>query len=328
MAPWAALVQRKIKTDNNIFPILDMDECVKCPYGQYANTYQTHCLKKVVTFLAYEDPLGISLVCLALCFSALTAVVFCVFLKHQDTPIVKANNRALSYVLLISLIFCFLCPLLYIGHPHTITCIMQQTTFAIVFTVATSTVLAKTITVVLAFKVTVPDKRMRSLLVSGAPNFIIPVCTMIQMLLCGIWIGTSPPFVDADVHMEHGHIIIVCNKGSVISFYCVLGYLGSLALASFTIAFLAKNLPDTFNETKFLTFSMLVFCSVWVTFLAVYQSTKGKALVAVEVFSILASSAGLFLCIFDPKCYIILLRPKINSFHKFRVTNAKAEYIH
>ncbi|OBS59069.1 hypothetical protein A6R68_09807, partial [Neotoma lepida] len=73
-----------------------------------------------------------------------------------------------------------------------------QTTFAIVFTVATSTVLAKTITVVLAFKVTVPDKRMRSLLVSGAPNFIIPICTVIQMFLCGIWIGTSPPFVDAD----------------------------------------------------------------------------------------------------------------------------------
>ncbi|XP_052569840.1 vomeronasal type-2 receptor 116-like [Peromyscus californicus insignis] len=314
--------------ENEISNMTNMDECVKCPPDQYANAYQTHCLKKVVTFLAYEDPLGISLVCLALCFSALTAVVFCVFLKHQDTPIVKANNRVLSYVLLISLIFCFLCPLLYIGHPHTITCIMQQTTFAIVFTVATSTVLAKTITVVLAFKVTVPDKRMRSLLVSGAPNFIIPVCTMIQMLLCGIWIGTSPPFVDADVHMEHGHIIIVCNKGSVISFYCVLGYLGSLALASFTIAFLARNLPDTFNETKFLTFSMLVFCSVWVTFLAVYQSTKGKALVAVEVFSILASSAGLLLCIFAPKCYIILLRPKINSFHKFRITNAKAEYIH
>ncbi|XP_059124477.1 vomeronasal type-2 receptor 116-like [Peromyscus eremicus] len=314
--------------ENEISNMTNMDECVKCPPDQYANAYQTHCLKKVVTFLAYEDPLGISLVCLALCFSALTAVVFCVFLKHQDTPIVKANNRALSYVLLISLIFCFLCPLLYIGHPHTITCIMQQTTFAIVFTVATSTVLAKTITVVLAFKVTVPDKRMRSLLVSGAPNFIIPVCTMIQMLLCGIWIGTSPPFVDADVHMEHGHIIVVCNKGSVISFYCVLGYLGSLALASFTIAFLVMNLPDTFNETKFLTFSMLVFCSVWVTFLAVYQSTKGKALVAVEVFSILASSAGLFLCIFAPKCYIILVRPKINSFHKFRVTTAKAEYIH
>ncbi|CAH6776993.1 vomeronasal type-2 receptor 116 [Phodopus roborovskii] len=314
--------------ENEISNMTNLDECVKCPDDQYANTDQTHCLKRVVTFLAYEDPLGMSLTCCALFFSALTAVVLCIFLKHQDTPIVKANNRALSYVLLVSLIFCFLCSLLYIGQPHTTTCIMQQTTFAIVFTVATSTVLAKTITVVLAFKVTFPERRVRSLLVSGAPNFIIPICTMIQMILCGIWVGTSPPFVEADVHMEYGHIIIICNKGSVISFHCVLGYLGSLALASFIVAFLARKLPDTFNEAKFLTFSMLMFCSVWITFLAVYHSTKGKAAVAMEVFSILVSSAGLFICIFAPKCYIILLRPQLNSSHNLRVTNAKAEYSH
>ncbi|XP_028716078.1 vomeronasal type-2 receptor 116-like [Peromyscus leucopus] len=304
--------------ENEVSNETNVDQCVKCPEDQYANRDQNQCIPKSVVFLTYEDPLGMALILMALCFTAITAAVLCVFVKHHDTPIVKANNRNLSYTLLISLLFCFLCPLLFIGHPNADTCILQQITFGVVFTVAVSTVLAKTVTVVLAFKVTTPGRRMRFYLTSGAPNYIIGICTLIQIILCAIWLGVSPPSVDIDAHSEHGHIIIVCDKGSVTAFYCVLGYHGSLAFGSFIVAFLARNLPDKFNEAKLLTFSMLLFCSVWVTFLPVYHSTKGKVMVAVEVFSILASSVGLLGCIFFPKCYIILLRPERNSLQKLK----------
>ncbi|XP_042549567.1 vomeronasal type-2 receptor 116-like [Dipodomys spectabilis] len=304
--------------ENEISNVTDMEQCVRCADHQFANMQRNHCLRKTEGFLAYEDPLGMALACTALCCSALTAAVLGVFIKHEDTPIVKANNWALSYILLISLICCFLCSLLFLGRPHTATCILQHTTFAVVFTVAVSTVLSKTITVVLAFTLTAPGRSTRQWLLFWVPNLLIPICTLIQLTLCGLWLRISPPFVDKDAHSEHGYIIILCNMGSLTAFYCVLGYLGSLALASFTVAFLARNLPDTFNEAKFLTFSMLVFCSVWLTFLPVYHSTKGKAMVAVEVFSILASSAGLLGCIFAPKCYIILIRPERNSFSRFR----------
>ncbi|MBZ3884777.1 Vomeronasal type-2 receptor 116 [Sciurus carolinensis] len=276
--------------ENEISNETDMDQCVRCPDQQYANTERSQCLQRAVTFLAYQDPLGMALACTTLSLSALTAAVLGVFVRHQHTPIVKANNRTLSYILLISLTFCFLCSLLFIGRPNTATCTLQPIEFGLVFTVAVSTVLAKTLTVILAFKLT----------------------------LCGVWLGTSPPFVDSDTHSEHGHIIITCNKGSVTAFYSGLGYLGSLALGTFTVAFLSRNLPDTFSEAKFLTFSMLVFCSVWLTFLPVYHSTKGKVMVAVEVFSILASSAGLLGCLFAPKCYVILLRPGRSSLRGFR----------
>ncbi|XP_028640509.1 vomeronasal type-2 receptor 116-like isoform X4 [Grammomys surdaster] len=297
---------------------VDMEHCVRCPDDKYANLQQTHCLQRAVSFLAYEDPLGMALGCMALSFSVLTVLMLVTFIKHNDTPIVKANNRILSYILLISLIFCFLCSLLFIGHPNQATCILQQTIFGVFFTVAISTVLAKTITVVMAFKLTTPGRRMRGMLASGAPNLVIPICTLIQLVLCGTWLVTFPPFIDRDIQSEHGKTIIICNKGSVIAFHFVLGYLGSLALGSFTVAFLARNLPDRFNEAKFLTFSMLMFCSVWITFLPVYHSTRGKVMVVVEVFSILASSAGLLGCIFVPKCYVILVRPDSNFVQKYK----------
>ncbi|XP_028640058.1 vomeronasal type-2 receptor 116-like, partial [Grammomys surdaster] len=313
--------------ENEISNETNVDFCVQCPEDQYASTEQNRCIHKAVVFLSYEEPLGMALSLISLCFSAFTTLVLGVIVKHHSTPIVKANNRTLTYILLISIIFCFLCPLLFIGHPNSAICILQQITFGVLFTVSVSTVLAKTITVVLAFKVRASRRMMKYFLVSQVSNYIIPICTLIQVVVCALCLGASPPSVDIDARSEHGHIIVVCNKGSVTAFYCELGYLASLAFGSFTLAFFSRNLPAAFNEAKSITFSMLVFCSVWVTFIPVYHSTKGKVMVAVEIFCTLASSAGMLGCIFAPKCYTILFRPAQNSLETIRVKSSSHAHI-
>ncbi|XP_068957449.1 vomeronasal type-2 receptor 26-like [Petaurus breviceps papuanus] len=299
--------------EEEISNLKNMDHCKRCPEDKYPNKKRDNCLPKTVMFLTFKESLGLTLTCIALSFSLLTVMILVVFVKFQDTPIVKANNRTLSYILLISLALCFLCSMLFIGQPTSATCLLQQTIFGIVFTVAISSILAKTITVVLAFKATRPGSKLKRWVQPRVFNFVVFICSMIQVTLCGIWMATSPPFPGLDLHSEPGHIIIICKIGSVIAFYSVLGYMGFLALGSFLVAFLARNLPDTFNEAKFLTFSMLIFCSVWLSFIPAYQNPKGKAMVTVEIFCILASSAGLLGCIFLPKCYVILLRPERNT---------------
>ncbi|KAJ1121206.1 hypothetical protein NDU88_009327 [Pleurodeles waltl] len=291
----------------------DTVKCKKCPENQWPNERHDRCIKKVIEFLAFSEPLGLTLGISAGFLSLLTALVLFFFIKYRDTPIIKANNRGLSYLLLVALMFCFLCSFIFIDRPRKLTCMLRQTVFAVIFSVSVSSILAKTILVVLAFKATHPSSSARRWLGSQMPICIVSFCSLVQILICIIWIVKSPPFPEMNLASSKEKVIFACNEGDPIFFYCMLGYMGLLATVSFVVAFLSRNLPGSFNEAKLITFSMLVFVSVWISFIPAYLSTRGKYMVAVEVFAILCSSAGLLGCVFFPKCYIIVMRPDRNT---------------
>ncbi|XP_072263431.1 extracellular calcium-sensing receptor-like isoform X2 [Pyxicephalus adspersus] len=297
----------------DITNITDAAECLRCPRDQWSNEERNQCIPKIVEFLSYQEPLGIMLVLIATGSSILALGILLLFIRFRETPVIKATNRELSYILLVSLILCFLCCLVFIGQPSTITCLLRQTFFSLIFSISLSSVLAKTIMVVLAFKTITLNSPLRKWLGPTIPRSIVGLCSVLQISICSAWFHRSPPFPTMNTEIANYKIILECNEGQKVFFYLSLGFLGFLAMISFLVAFLGRNLPGSFNEAKLITFSMLVFCSVWISFIPAYLSTSGKYTVAVQIFAILASSAGLLSCIFLPKCYIILLRPERNN---------------
>ncbi|OCT56611.1 hypothetical protein XELAEV_18004644mg [Xenopus laevis] len=289
------------------------ENCIRCPDMEWPTKKKRWCTAKKIEFLSYSDDV-ISV--LYLMFSAIlfliTVLVLGIFIKYQDTPIVRANNSSLSFLLLVSIKLSFLSVFLFLGRPVDITCMLRNITFGITFSIAVSSLLAKTIMVYVAFKATKPGSSWRKWVGVKLSNSVVLFCSSIQIIICMTWLAISPPFQELDLHTYPGTIIIQCNEGSAIGFYSVIGYMGLLAAVSFVLAFLARTLPDSFNEAKYITFSMLLFCSVWITMIPAYLSTKGKNTVCVEIFAILTSSAGLLFCIFLPKCFIILFRPERN----------------
>ncbi|XP_077118685.1 extracellular calcium-sensing receptor-like [Ranitomeya variabilis] len=166
----------------------------------------------------------------------------------------------------------------FIGYPDHDKCLLRQVSFGLVFTLCVACILAKTV----------------------------------MLILCITWMSVDPPHPHVNTEDKAELIIIDCNERSV-AFWAMLGYLFLLATISFIVAFLARKLPDSFNEAQFITFSMLAFLSVWLSFIPASLSAQGKYTVAMEVFAILASSWALLICMFFPKCFILLFRPEMNS---------------
>ncbi|XP_030008345.1 extracellular calcium-sensing receptor-like [Sphaeramia orbicularis] len=292
----------------------DSMECTSCPEDFWSSPHRDHCVPKKTEFLSYHEPLGICLTTASLLGTFLSVVVFGIFIHHRRTPMVRANNLELSFLLLVSLKLCFLCSLLFIGRPRLWTCQLRHAAFGISFVLCVSCILVKTMVVLAVFKASKPGggaslKWFGPLQQRGT----VLALTSVQAAICTAWLVSASPTPHKNTKYHNDKIVYECVVGSMVGFAVLLGYIGFLAILSFLLAFMARNLPDNFNEAKLITFSMLIFCAVWVAFVPAYINSPGKYADAVEVFAILSSSFGLLVALFGPKCYIILLKPERNT---------------
>ncbi|XP_037304481.2 vomeronasal type-2 receptor 1 [Pungitius pungitius] len=331
--------------------------CIVCSYEEWSNEAHDTCVSKIIEFLAFGEPLGITLIAIS-AFGALATIgVGVVFVAHIGTPLVKANDALLSFSLLFSLVVTFLCSIVFLGKPQHWSCMTSQVALALGFALCLSSIMGKTAVLMLraralkaertraraaakaaksaaaeaaqaaadggspdviaanaAHRAEAKDGALSEVdsLTCGHQRAIAAVATLIQAVACTVWLVIVPPHPVENTSTQNIKIILECDEGSVVFICCIFAYDILLALLAFVFAFIARKLEDHFGEAKCVTFGMLVFFIVWISFVPAYLSTRGKFMVAVQIFAILASSFGLLTCIFLPKCYILLVKPERN----------------
>ncbi|XP_029111640.1 vomeronasal type-2 receptor 1 [Scleropages formosus] len=321
--------------DGEISNTTDSRECIQCSEDYWSNANRDTCVPKIIEFLDYGEALGITLIAIAAFGALVTILVTVVFLMHVNTPLGRVNDPALSVGLLFSLMVTFLSSVLFLGKPQPWSCMASQVALALGFALCLSCIMAKSALLMLrarALKSSKPSKSAKregesgkaaepsatadadgDSLRPGHQRAMAVVFTLVQVVACTVWLVLMPPQPVKNTAAQNIKIILECNQGSIEFICAVFGYDIALALLAFAFAFSARKLQDHFSEAKCITFGMLVFFIVWISFVPAYLSTRGKFMVAVQIFAILASSFGLLACIFLPKCYVLLLKPERNT---------------
>ncbi|XP_051880865.1 G-protein coupled receptor family C group 6 member A-like [Pristis pectinata] len=288
----------------------DSIECLNCTKDYWSDAGSSTCQKSTVDFLQWGDALSLVLIIVAILGILIVGFVSILVTKYLSTPAVKAAGGWMCYLMLFSLVVCLVSSILFIGKPHDLICKIRQPLFSISFTLCASCILVKSFRIILAFSFDPIIRKNLRLFYKPVP--VIIITTGVQVIICSLWLSLSPPKMFKN--RDHSKLILLlCNEGSHMAFGIMLGYIALLACICFILAFKGRKAPKMYNEARFITFSMLVYLIVWISFGVVYINMEtSKYLSIIESIAILASVYSFLCCHFFPTCYVVCFKKESN----------------
>ena len=147
----------------------------------------------------------------------------------------------------------------------------------------------------------------------GSWLFVL-VCCSVQAGLCGWFVQEGPSLTEyvAEMKIDFVESFLSCPVLPLAGFALLQGFNAAMALISFMCTFMAARPLHQYNLARDITFSTLIYCVIWVTFIPIYIGLSHKDSSIVHVFFNLASNLGLVAAYFFPKCYLLLRKPELN----------------
>uniref|UniRef100_A0A8C1XCP3 Glutamate receptor, metabotropic 6b n=1 Tax=Cyprinus carpio TaxID=7962 RepID=A0A8C1XCP3_CYPCA len=302
--------------------LLDEFNCDTCPFDMRPTSNRTGCRPTPIIKLEWSSPWAIIPVFLAVLGILATSGVIITFIRFNDTPIVRASGRELSYVLLTGIFLIYLITFLMIAEPSTVVCAFRRLFLGLGMSISYSAMLTKTNRIYRIF-----EQGKKSV---TPPKFISPTSQLIitfilisvQLLGIFIWFGVVPPhtIVDFDElhppNPEYARGILKCDMSDLSLIGC-LSYSMVLMVTCTVYAIKSRGVPETFNEAKPIGFTMYTTCIIWLAFVPIFfgtsQSTEKMFIQTTTLTVSMSLSAMVSLgMLYIPKVYVIIFHPEQN----------------
>ncbi|XP_064145824.1 metabotropic glutamate receptor 8 isoform X2 [Loxodonta africana] len=301
---------------------VDELSCELCPLDQRPNINRTGCQLIPIIKLEWHSPWAVAPVFIAILGIIATTFVIVTFVRYNDTPIVRASGRELSYVLLTGIFLCYSITFLMIAAPDTIICSFRRIFLGLGMCFSYAALLTKTNRIHRIF-----EQGKKSV---TAPKFISPASQLvitfslisIQLLGVFVWFVVDPPHIIIDygeqrtLDPENARGVLKCDI-SDLSLICSLGYSILLMVTCTVYAIKTRGVPETFNEAKPIGFTMYTTCIIWLAFIPIFFGTAQSAekmyiqTTTLTVSMSLSASVSLGM-LYMPKVYIIIFHPEQN----------------
>ncbi|XP_029911456.1 metabotropic glutamate receptor 7-like [Myripristis murdjan] len=300
----------------------DETSCRLCAYNMRPNPNRTACQPIPIIKLEWHSPWAIIPVFLAMLGIIATIFVMATFIRYNDTPIVRASGRELSYVLLTGIFLCYIITFLMIAKPDVGVCAFRRIFLGLGMCISYAALLTKTNRIYRIFE---QGKQTVT-----APRFISPTSQIaitsslicVQLLGVLVWFAVDPPntIIDYDeqktINPMLARGVLKCDITDL-QIICSLGYSILLMVTCTIYAIKTRDVPEDFNEAKPIGFTMYTTCIVWLAFIPIFFGTAQSAeklyiqTTTLTISMNLSASVALGM-LYMPKVYIIIFHPELN----------------
>ncbi|XP_031350453.1 metabotropic glutamate receptor 1-like [Photinus pyralis] len=288
----------------------DFKSCQRCPLGTIPDKAQTVCLPLPIEHMQWFDTQAVVAIFFASLGFFITLFALIIFAQYSNTPVVKSSTKELSYTILAGMMISHASIFIILAKPTKMTCTLNRFIPGLSFAMIYAALLTKTnrISRILAGS----KKRFptRKPLFMSATAQIIITCFLIGIEVF-ISIGMLMYQEASSTHTYHPtRTVLECNttpEGVVVP----LAFDFLLIFFCTVYAVKTRNVPENFNEAKFIGFAMYTTCVIWIAFVPIYFGSDSKVITMCMCVTLSAMVTWIFL--FIPKLYIILFRPEKNN---------------